>query len=396
MHLEDVTSFVDKGLPVDAIYLDFSKAFDKVPHKRLIKKLKVHGVGKKVLQWIQNWLTDRKQRVVIGGHKSNWEVVKSGVPQGSVLGPILFIVYINDIDTGIKGNLSKFADDTKLYGKVASQKDIDMLQDDLRRLFQWSQDWQMLFNVGKCKVLHFGHNNPKHEYTLGGLPLASTSAEKDLGVHIQDTLSQSLHTAQVVKRANQVLGTIRRTFEYKNSDVLVKLYKSLVRPILEYCVQVWRPYNQQEVDLLEGVQRRFTRMIPGLDQLPYRERLVALNLISLEMRRVRGDLIEVFKIIHGLEGMRPSDFFIFRQDGTTRGHSHKIFKQRSRLNTRKYFFSQRIVDEWNNLSDSMVCATSVNDFKRIDPIVKQCGGLYMSQRRLPAPILNRPSQDMLL
>ena len=154
--LEEVTKYVDEGNPVDDLYLDFSKAFDKVPHKRLVEKVKAHVIGSYIWRWIEAWLSDRSQRVVINGKASGWEKVTSGVPQGSVLEPTLFIIYINDIDDGITSSLLKFADDTKLLRKVGTQDDCEELQKDLHRMYKWSEDWQMMFNIDKCKCLHIG------------------------------------------------------------------------------------------------------------------------------------------------------------------------------------------------------------------------------------------------
>ena len=145
---------MDDGHPVDVIYLDFQKAFDKVPHARLIKKVKAHGINGKILTWIEAWLSGRLQRVVLNGGKSNWADVMSGVPQGSVLGPLLFVIFINDIDDNIVNDILKFADDTKLLGTVSTKEEVDQFRKDLHKLFTWSQEWQMLFNVAKCGVVH--------------------------------------------------------------------------------------------------------------------------------------------------------------------------------------------------------------------------------------------------
>ena len=155
-YLEEITKWVDEGSPVDVIYLDFQKAFDKVPHQRLILKLKSHGMGNSTINWIEQWLTDRKQRVVVDGEVSSWKSVLSGVPQGSVLGPILFLVYINDLEEGVTSSILKFADDTKLFRKTKEIGDKTNLQDDIDKLVKWSEKWQMLFNFGKCKCLHTG------------------------------------------------------------------------------------------------------------------------------------------------------------------------------------------------------------------------------------------------
>jgi len=186
--METLTKHVDNGHPVDVIYLDFQKAFDKVPHVRLIKKVKAHGINGKILAWIEAWLTGRLQRVVLNGSKSNWADVMSGVPQGSVLGPLLFVVFINDIDDNIVNKILKFADDTKLLGTVSTRAEVDVLRNDLHQLFSWSEEWQMLFNVAKCGVVHIGYNNPKENYTLGGIQINTLHEERDLGVIIDENL----------------------------------------------------------------------------------------------------------------------------------------------------------------------------------------------------------------
>ena len=165
-YLESITSAIDEGENVDSIYLDFSKAFDKVPHKRLMLKLKSFGIDGKLLKWISEWLQGRMQRVVTSGCKSDWAKVLSGVPQGSVLGPLLFIMYINDLDDVVGCEVSKFADDTKIFQRICTDDARNTLQQDLNRLGEWSEKWQMKFNEDKCNVMHFGSSNPKKKYTL--------------------------------------------------------------------------------------------------------------------------------------------------------------------------------------------------------------------------------------
>ena len=160
--LEDVTKWVDEGSPVYIIYLDFKKAFDKVPHQRLLLKLQAHGVGNGMINWIEKWLIDRRQRVVVDREVLNWKSVLSGIQQGSVLGPILFLIYIKDLDDDITSKVLKFADDTKVFRKIKSDADRQHLQDDLNKLIKWSEKWQMLFNFGKCKCLHTGHGMKMH------------------------------------------------------------------------------------------------------------------------------------------------------------------------------------------------------------------------------------------
>ena len=188
--LEEITKWVDDGSPVDVIYLDFQKAFDKVPHQRLRLKLKSHGMGNSIINWIEQWLTDRRQRVVVDGEVSSWKSVLSGVPQGSVLGSILVLVYINDLEDGVTRNILKFADDTKLFKKLR-KLEIKKLQDDIDKLVKWSEKWQMLFNFGKCKCLHTGPGNTGMNYEMGGTILSNTVKDKDLGLTVNANMKVS-------------------------------------------------------------------------------------------------------------------------------------------------------------------------------------------------------------
>ena len=248
-------------------------------------------------------------------------------------------------------------------------------------MYHWSCEWKMLFNVDKCKCLHIGYNNNQYDYFIGDELVQNIKEEKDLGVIIDHSLSCSTQCAQAAKTANRKLGQIKRTFTYKSKGMVKKLYKALVRPHLEYCIQAWRPWLQKDVNLLENVQRRMTRLIPGwAETYTYEERLRLLNLTSLETRRLRGDLIEVFKIFRGLEDIKLEDFFTL-QTGVTRGHCYKIKKFQTRLDIRKYTFSQRIVNEWNNLPPAVVNSNSLNTFKdNIDKHLKHRMEAYTSQR----------------
>ena len=372
--LEEITKWIDVGSPVDIIYLDFQKAFDKVPHQRLLLKLKAHGIGDSITDWIEQWLTDRKQRVVVDGEVSNWKSVLSGVPQGSVLGPILFLIYINDLDDSITSNVLKFADDTKLFRKVNTDGDKQHLQNDLDRLVKWSEKWQMLFNFGKCKCLHTGHRNLNVNYRMGDTVLGTTVKEKDLGVTISADMKVSEQCGIAASKGNQILGLIRRNITYKGKKLIIPLYKAIVRPHLEYCIQAWRPYRKKDIDTLERIQRRATKMIPELRDLSYEERLKECGLTTLETRRLRGDQIEVFKILHGYENIDRNMFFSLKKDSRTRGHEVKLVKDQCRLDIRKHSFSQRTINEWNKLSTDCVTASSVNMFKnKVDTYLRRAG-----------------------
>ena len=360
--LEELTKYLDSGYPVDVIYLDFQKAFDKVPHQRLITKLAAHGFDGDILNWIENWLADRKQRVVINGQFSGWRDVLSGVPQGSVLGPLLFVIYINDIDESVVSRALKFADDTKIYHTVNTSSDIEMLRSDLCNLFSWSTEWQMLFNVEKCHVMHLGYGNPRVDYIMDGKRLETVTEEKDLGVFVSEDLKWEKQCSYAVSKANKVLGMIKRNFVDRSKEIIIPLYKSLVRPHLEYCSQIWNPHFNKDVKLIEGVQRRATKLVQGMEHLSYDSRLKELGLMRLSSRRIRSDLIETFKITSGMYNISKDEFFEF-DDGGRRGHSKKLLKKRCRLDVRKYTFSNRVVDKWNSLPDSSVNCTSVIMFK---------------------------------
>ena len=279
--LEAITKCVDDGSPVDVIYLDFQKAFDKVPHQRLIRQLKSHGMRNSIINWVEQWLTDRRQRVVVDGEVSSWKSVLSGVPQGSVLGPILLLVYINDLEEGVTGKIMKFADDTKLFRKVKEIGDKRNLQNDIDKLVKWSEKWQMLFNFGKCKCLHTWPGNTGMNYEMGGTILSKTVKENDLGVTLNATMNVSEQCRIAASKGNQVLGMIRRNITYKEKSLIIPLYKAIVRPHLEYCIQAWSPYPRKDIDMLEKIQRRATKLIPGLRDLTYDERLTEYGLPTL-------------------------------------------------------------------------------------------------------------------
>ena len=326
--LEEVYEKLDEGKAVDVIYLDFAKAFDKVPHSRLAAKLESCGIGGRVLGWIKNWLMNRRQKVGVKGKFSNWAEVLSGVPQGSVLGPLLFLVYINDIDEGILSKISKFADDTKLCREIGNDLDAKILQEDLKRLSQWSEDWQMLFNTEKCSVMHIGKKNKNHKYELGGKELKITTEERDLGVIMHYSLKPSRQCAEAAKKGNRILGLMKRTIVSRDKDIITRLYKTLVRPHLEYCVQAWNPFLKKDIEILERVQRRATKMIKGCQKLSYEDRLKRCGLTTLEKRRERGDLIETYKLMTGKVEMPHERFFKMAEHTGTRGHAKKLFKKR--------------------------------------------------------------------
>lgn len=365
--LDDWSLAVERGDAVDAIYLDFSKAFDTVPHQRLLYKLQAYGIGGKLLRWVENFLTDRKQRVVLNGAKSSWTSVKSGVPQGSVLGPLLFVVYVNDLPDAMQCNIQMFADDTKLYRPVRDPSDAELLQADLNAAIDWSNKWQLHFNTGKCKYMHVGRANDHQTYCMGDTQLEQTAVERDLGIHVDCELKFRKQAAAAVSKASQILAVIRRSFARIDVETLPLLFKSLVRPHLEYCNAVWGPFNRGDQKRVERVQRRATKLIPMIKDLPYPERLRILGMPSLYHRRRRGDMITTYQLLHGGVDVNPEKFFTPAADGPTRGHPWKLRKPRAKTRVRRCALGIRIINDWNALPTSVVAADTLNSFKsRLD------------------------------
>ena len=345
--LDEWSKAIEDRSSIDVVYLDFQKAFDAVPHQRLLYKLSCYGVRGKLLSWIEAFLTERRQFVALNECSSDWTEVASGVSQGSVLGPLLFLVFINDMPESVLAPISMFADDSKLYCRADTPQEVAQLQSDFQALVKWSDTWQLPFNESKCKVLHLSRNNPNSQYMMRATELSAVQIEKDLGVHIDRELKFRHHASAVVAKATQILGIIRRSFVLIDCRTLPLLFKALVRQHLEYGNLVWGPFNRADQNLVERVQRRATRMVSTIRHLPYDERLRALQLPSLYYRRRRGDMTHAYQMFHGGVDMDPAGLFTLATDATTRGHPYKIHKPVAVCRVRRSAFAIRIVKGTN-------------------------------------------------
>ena len=380
-----ITGALARNRWVDVIYLDFAKSFDTVPHKRLILKLDAYGIKGLILGWISAFLTGRRQRVVLGEECSDWSAVTSGVPQGSVLGPTLFVIYINDITECISNTAKLYADDTKILAEVGMRGEQSLtdqentLQEDLNRVVDWTRVWLMQLNLEKCKVMHLGRGNPEKEYTMhreGSIPhtLIKTTAERDLGVMVSADMKHHIQTDKATAKGFSVLGQMRKAFVHRGADVWKRLYMTYVRPHLEYAVAAWNPNHYQDIAKLERVQRRATKQVQSLRGFTYEQRCEALGLQKLDQRRIRGDLIQQYKI------RRRFDQVSWVDQPPTRPawgpYPARVVRELTRTTARHEFFTNRVAGAWNCVPQDVKDARSTNAFKqRLDRFIEEYGPL---------------------
>jgi hypothetical protein len=359
-----VHSFLDCNTPVDIVFLDFVKAFDRVNHELLLHKLTKYGVVGPIARWIKSWLSNRVHKVVVRGCPSTEHLVTSGTIQGSVLGPLLFQLFIDDFGEGAASKNNKFADDSKFSCGLISADSTFHLQLDLTILYNWCEEWLLYINPRKTEVLHLGRANALNNYFWGVNKLVACHVHKDLGVTIDPDLDFSQHVSIVVKKATGLAMMISRSITSRSPGVYFKLFLSLVRPILEYAVELWWPYLCKHMIALENVQRRFTKRILNFSDLSYTERLRRLNTPSIYWRYIRGALICAFKIIRlNYGGPRVAENFTLLNSTRTRGHQWKLARTRVNHVKTKNFFFHKTVPLWNGLPATVVSASSVNAFK---------------------------------
>ena len=371
-----VTSEVDKGNVVDVVLFDFSKAFDVVNHAILLDKLKNLGISGTLLSWIASFLQDRTMYVSVSGSASSPRAVLSGVPQGSVLGPLLFLVYVNHLPSSIRQNCKIFADDLKIYLKICPSSPMSLAtgasscQHDIDNIYSVATSWGLDLNREKCVVLRFHRGAVAWQeigalahYTLTDQTISMVTSHKDLGVTIDSSLRFHLHIRSIVNKASGLSTNLLRSTLCRSPDFMISLYKTHIRPLLEYSSCVWNTGYIGDLRMLESVQRKWTKHIDGLGELPYSERLQVLGLYSVQGRLLRADIIKYWKIFHNESSIIPDQIFNLAPPYITRGHRFKILHSFSSLEARRRFFSIRCVGLWNSIPDEIVSLNSVHAFK---------------------------------
>ena len=284
-----------------------------------------------------------------------------------MLGPLLFVTYVNDLPGSVDSSVKMFADDTKVYRPMRLPQGHQALQHDIDALVCWADRWQLPFNELKCKSMRIGRNSEHDSYTMRGHALSSTAVERDLGVQVDSELKFRKQAAAAVAKASQIFAVVRRSFQHLDKFTIPLLFKSLVRPHIEYGNIVWGPFNRADQQLVERVQRRATRLVPELRGRPYSDRLRELKLPSLYYRRRRGDMIAVYQLLHGGLHLDLEDFVEFATARDTRGHPWKLVKPQAATRIRRHAFSIRVINDWNALPASVVTSSSINQFKnRLD------------------------------
>ena len=356
--VEDLSYAMDHQKQTDVILLDFAKAFDSVPHQRLLVKLRHYGIHDNICKWIGTWLTHRSQKVVLDGVSSDSKPVHSGVPQGTVLGSLMFLIYINDITEHITSSLRLFADDCLLYRIIATEEDTIQLQHDLNQLSTWATKWQLRFNVAKCTIMRFTRSlSPVvFNYNLNDHSLSTSAQHPYLGILLDNKLSWSSHTKHIITKANKTLNFLKRNLNSCSSSVKASAYLTLVRPSMEYAAAVWDPYHHNDILQLEKVQRRAARWVLN-DYNRYSSvtaMLQQLSWPSLESRRKIFRLQTLFKIIHHDYALLIPYYYLPMTRSTRQYHPRRFILPNSNTLFYQQSFYSRTIHDWNNLPSSLI------------------------------------------
>ena len=358
--IDDWAKILDSGGQIDTFILDFEKAFDTPPHELLKSKLYGYGIGGKTLNWIDAFLCHREQRVVVNGSKSDWAPVLSGVPQGTVLGPLLFSLYINDISHDIDSEIRLFADDCVCYREIKTSEDSAKLQDDIDRLGTWARKWGMRFQPSKCNMMQLTRKRIKKinaNYELEGTLLENVLSIKYLGVTITNDLRWNTHISNVCTKANRTLGFLRRNLSACPKDVKEMAYKGLVRPVLEYACTCWDPPTITLQEELEKVQKRAARFVTGnysFETGSMTGILAELKWESLKERRKQSRLILLYKGLKGKASIPTDDLVPPSKTTLRKKHALALQKIGSRTDIYKFSFIPRTITDWNDLPASLL------------------------------------------
>ena len=361
---------VAKGNQVDAIFIDFSKAFDKVPHDKLLRKLNQMNIPTPLVRWIEDFLKDRTFTVRVENDSSTKYSMTSGVPQGSVLGPLLFLLFINDLPDVLKSPCLLYADDLKIWRPISSTEDVATLQEDLNQVVAWSNTWKLPINFEKSTYLCIGRTTIPNVYSMNGRNVLLSETVNDLGVLVNKDLKTRQHSEKACRSARRILGAIGRSFRHITETSFQLLYSAHVRPRLEYGGSAVYPVTCKEMSQLESVQRAATKLVQGLKEVSYEDRLEALNLFPQIYRRIRGDLIVVRRILRGELGDELKAFFPLKEN-VRRGHTLTVNKQRSEGLPAIYRLSRRIINVWNSLPADVAEENNESTFKtKLDSYLK--------------------------
>ena len=366
--VQDIAQNLDNKYQTDVIIMDFTKAFDKVPHQRLLLKLWRYGIRNKTHAWIKSFLTNRKQRVIVDGENSPWVDVESSVPQGTVTGPLDFLLFINDLPESLSCNVRLFADDCILYTNISSDEDAARLQEDLDRLTQWQNTWQMMFNPDKCYVLRVTHSRSPQvfAYKLNNTVLKEADSHTYLGVDISSDLTWNSHINRITSKANKSLGFLRWNLYSCSKQIKEMAYKSLVRPILEYSSPVWDPHMKTLAKQLEAVQNRAARFVSGVYSRKSSITSIKQELkwTDLETRRKVARLIIFHQSLAGQLAI-PVRNFLRPVQRTSRNTNpeYNFTPIAANKNCYKNSFLPHTLIDWNNLPQSITTIKDKDAFK---------------------------------
>ena len=367
--VNDLAQILDSRSQIDLCIMDFSKAFDMVPHQRLLSKLDHLGIRGDIKKWIEGFLTKRHQKVIIDGKSSSNSLVNSGVPQGTVLGPLLFLAYINDLPDSVSSDVRLFADDLILYREIVSPQDSEKLQQDIDSLCKWESTWQMKFNSSKCFIMRMTHKKKpiQYQYKLWDTVLQEVDHHPYLGVELSKNLTWAKHINQTAMKSNKMLGLLRRNLGTCTQSTKDIAYKTLVRPRLEYCSAIWDPHQKVHIDNLEKVQRRAARFVTN----NYKRTSSVTKIIedlkwdTLQKRRTMARLTVLHKETHS---KIPSNIHhLLVENGckpqTRQHHSLNYNTIQSNKDCYRYSLYPRTIPIWNSLSPSVKSATNTCNFK---------------------------------